>query len=249
MADSPNYGFNRSPRLSANHLAEYLCTRDASQRDAVIRKAKFPRKPQVIAYQQVTPGFRRVMSGSGGGDIAELDALAERLKTKARREEGYNKDEALRCVAAIGAFKETYAKGRWGKVEFGPSPQDVTVKIGGMPVNTRLEPPLTEPAPDGTTYAGGCVQFLASTPDSRKNIEDRRKYVAAIVHWALEQTSTNIEPLPRLCMSFDAFGREITKAPMSHERLRRAMTSSCQEAVEKWDRIAPPAGYDGPDWH
>ena len=99
----------------------------------MIRRAKFPRKPAVVAYQQVTPGFRRFMSG-GGGNMSDLNALAERLRTKARREEGYNRDEALRCVAAIEAFKETYAKTRWGKIEFGTGPQDVGFKIACVPI-------------------------------------------------------------------------------------------------------------------
>ena len=103
MNDAPNYSFYRKPRFSANHLAEYLCTRDAAQRDAVIRKAKFPRKPSVIAYQQVTPAIRAFLT-SNSRDLSQLNALAERLATKAQREEGYNRDEALRCGAAIDAF-------------------------------------------------------------------------------------------------------------------------------------------------
>jgi len=246
--DAPNYSFNRRPRFSANHLAEYLCTHDAGQRDAVIRKAKFPRKPSVIAYQQVTPAIRAFLS-SNSGDLKPLNALSDRLAAKAAREQGYNRDEALRCGAAIDAFKETYAASKWGKAQFVAGPQDVTMKVEGVAVNVRLDPPMIERAPDDQTYGGGCVIFLANSPEARKNIDDRRKYVAAIAHWALSSGSANLEPLPRLCVSFDVFGKEITRAPTAFSRLRKSMSDSCREAAAKWDAIEPPAGYDGPDWH
>lgn len=239
--------FYRRPRFSANHLAEYLCTRDASQRDAVIRRAKFPRKVSVAAYQQVVPAFRSFLTKPTGG-FAPLDALAERLTAKAGREEGYNREEALRCVNAIDAFKATYASAKWGKAQFLPGPQDITMKVEGVTVNTRLDPPLIERT-DEQAFGGGCILFMAASPEARKNIQDRRKYVAAIAHWSLEDGTANLEPLPRLCMSFDVFGNEITKAPTSYSRLRKTMGDSCREVAAKWDAIEPPPGYDGPDWH
>jgi hypothetical protein len=247
MDDTPNYSFYRNPRFSANHLAEYLCTRDANQRDAVIRKAKFPRKPSVIAYQQVSPGIRAFLT-KNSGDATDLDALAERLRAKAEREEGYNRDEALRCVAAIDAFKATWAKNKWGKVEFSPGPRDLVLKLEGVAVNIRLDPPISEKGSDERVFSGGCVILMASSPEARKNIEDRRKYVAALAHWGLEDSATNIEVLPKLCMSFDIFGNEVVRASSSHTRLRQTITASCREAASKWDAVEPPQGYDGPDW-
>lgn len=246
MDETPNYSFYRRPRFSANHLADYLCTRDASQRDAVIRKAKFPRKITVAAYQQVAPAFRSFLAKPAGG-FKPLDDLADRLKAKAAREEGWTRDEAIRCVNAIEAFKTAYAAKKWGKIEFLPGPQDVTMRVSNVTVNTRLDPPVLERT-GADSYAGGCVMFLASTPDARKDIEERRKYVAAIAHWALEDTSSNLEPLPRLCMSFDVFGNELVQAPNSFQRLRKTMTDACREVAAKWDQIEPPTGYDGPDW-
>lgn len=250
MDDTPNYGFYRKPRFSANHLADYLCTRDASQRDAVIRKAKFPRKAAVAAYQQVTPAFRSFLTNPGGG-FKPLDELIERLARKAQQatqpDESWTREEALRCIKAIEAFKVTYAARKWGKVQFLNGPRDVTMKVAGVSVNTRLDPPSMEQAGD-QTFSGGCVLFLANTPEGRKHIEERRKYVAAVTHWALEDTQTNLEPLARLCVSFDVFGNEVVRAPTAFQTLRRKMADSCREAAAKWDDIEPPAGYDGPDW-
>lgn len=248
MSDTPNYSFYRNPRFSANHLAEYLCTRDASQRDAVIRKAKFPRKPAVTAYRQVTPAIRTFLS-SNSRDMSALDALAHRLTLKAEREEGYNRAEALRCVAALEAFKATWLASRWTKVRFDAGPRDLVLKLEGVAINVRLDPPVSEEGQDGQIFSGGCVLLTANTPEARKNIEERKKYVAALVHWALEETSTNIEPLPRLCMSMDIFGGSVVRAPTALERLRRTIKSTCREAASKWAAIEPPSGYDGPDWH
>lgn len=245
MTDTPNYSFYMKPRFSANHLADYLCTQDAGQRDAVIRKAKFPRKIAVAAYQQVLPAFRSFLT-SGGANGSDLDALSERLKAKASREEGYAEAEALRCIAAVDAFRVTYAAGRLGKIEFLAGPQDVTMKVDEVTVNVRLDPPIVERVAGEVTFGGGCVMFLASSPDTRKSIGDRLKYVAATAHWALE--GGNLEPAPRICLAFDVFGNHVERAPTSFTRLRKRLTDACREAASKWDRIEPPSGYDGPDW-
>jgi hypothetical protein len=95
MDNFPNYSFHKHPRFSANHLAEYLCTTDAGQREAVIRKAKFPRKPSIAAYQQIAPSLRRFLA-SNTGDFGFFEEEIQRLNAKAEREDGYTRDEALR---------------------------------------------------------------------------------------------------------------------------------------------------------
>jgi hypothetical protein len=247
MSDTPHFGFYKHPRFSANHVAEYLCTLDAGQREAVIRKAKFPRKSAVVAYQQVTPVFRRFMTGNTS-DLSFFDEPIQRLEAKARREVGYPRDEALRCIAAIEAFKIAFAKVDLGNAEFVPGPRDVTFKVEGVSINVRLDPPIIERTADGSNFSGGCVMLLSSSPEARRNIESRRKNVAAIAHWALEKIDSNQEPAAKLCLSFDAFGGKIISAPQAVERLRKRVAAACREAGDSWHRVEPPAGYDGPAW-
>lgn len=190
----------------------------------------------------------RATLSSNTRDMGQLDALAQRMALKAEREEGYTRDEAIRCAAAIEAFKTTFAAAKLGKAQFGPGPRDVTMKLAGVTVNTRLDPPVFEQGADGRTFGGGCVMLFANSAETRKNIEDRRKYVAAITHWSLEHGETNVEILPRLCLSFDVFGKEVVKAPTSNTLLRKTVAASCREAASKWTGIEPPSGYDGPDW-
>ena len=245
--DNTNYRFYKDPRFSANQLAEYLCTTDPGQREGVIRRAKFPRKPNVIAYSQIIPSLRSYLT-SNIQDAQHFDSLLTRLRDKARREEGYNRDEALRCIAAIEAFLETAPKLKVGRAKFLAGPQDVMTEVEGVSINARLDPPMMETCDDGRLYSGGCMPFLANSPEARKNIDERRKIVSAIVYWVLDLTKTNTEPTPRLCLSFDTFGREITRAPDAKERLRKRMTAGCRETAARWDRIEPPVGYDGPNW-
>jgi len=247
MSDAPNFGFHRNPRFSANHLAEYLTTTNAKQREGVIRKAKFPRKVSVVAYSQALPAIGKFLA-SNSPDLSYFDDAIARLAAKELREDGYNKDEAKRCQAAIEAFKQTFPSVANRKYRFTAGPQDLAFKIADVRVNVRLDAPVVEEAKDGQLFSGGCVLVMASTPDACKNIEDRRKHVAALVHWALQDTSSQIEPLPRLCMSFDPFGGEVIKAPTATERLRNTMTASCREVASGWNSIEPPSGYDGPDW-
>ncbi len=213
----------------------------------MIRKAKFPRRASVVAYQQIASPLRRFLT-SNSGDLRYFDGIVDRLNDKARREVGYNRDEALRCIAAIEAFKATFSKAKLSKMTFLAGPSDIQMKVENVSINVRLDPPIVERRDDGRAFSGGCVMLLANSPDARKNIEERTKSVAAIAHWTLESDASNVEPLARLCMSFDAFGGRVVKAPSAIDRLRKRVAASCREAADSWDRVDPPAGYDGPDW-
>ena len=226
----------------------YLTTQNATQREAVIRKAKFPRKVSVIAYSQALPVIGKFLA-TNSNDPSYFDDVLARLAAKERREQGYNRDEAKRCQTAIQAFIDTYASSSARKCRFGVGPQDVAFNVSGVRVNVRLDAPILEEAQDGQAFSGGCVLLMASTDDARKNIDERKKHVAALVQWGLEESSSQFEPLPRLCMSIDPFGGDIVRAPKAIDRLRRSIASSYHEAASRWDDIEPPSGYDGPDWH
>ena len=246
MPDTPNYGFNRHPRFSANQLADYLAAGNANQRERIIRSAKFPKKVRVVAYRPAKRIICDFLAGNTG-DLSYLDDQIRRLDTRRRREpEGWMRDEMKRCIEAVREFRRTYSKRRLGRYHFGIGPVDLGMKLDGMRINTRLDVSVNDTARDGTVYSGGCILFLANTDAARRNIESRRSSVAALVHWCLE--GGNIEPLPRLCLSFDVFGEAVARAPQAIDRLRNSIESSCAEAVARWDRVQPPADYDGPNW-
>jgi hypothetical protein len=247
MSNSPNYGFYKNPRFSANHLADYLCTTDATQRERIVRDAKFPKKAQVVPYQRIIPLFRNFLH-NGNGDLSYFDRQRERLAAQAKREDGHTKSELLRCIKAIDAFVAAYANGKLDGLQFGPTHNDVIFKLCGVNINCRLSPPISYTSKNGSLHSGGCVLFLAGSAQSRKNIEERTKFVAATVHWALESVKANVEPLPRLCLSFDVFGENVIRAPTAFSRLRNRMEASCREVANGWDQITPPSGSDGPPW-
>lgn len=248
MSDRPNFKLHRNPRFSANQLADYMRAATASQRETVIRSAKFPRTSAVVAY---TP-MRRIVSDllpTAGGGIGQIDDHIDRLATRLRREpDGWMQDELKRNIEALQAFKEAYRTCRLSKVQFAPGPADLTMPIEGVRINVRLDARVIQTADDGSANSGGLALFVASGEASRKNLADRCKIVAAMIHWTLEHIGGNIEPLPKLCISFDVFGRTATKAPTSIDRLRANVHSSCREAARAWPDVEPPAGYDGPDW-
>ena len=120
------------------------------------------------------------------------------------------------------------------------------MSLEGVAINTRLAVSILETDKDGVTHNGGCVLFFAAS--ERRNLPERSKAVAATVYWQLGELKSNLEPLPRLCWSFDVFGSEIVKATDSYDRFRSRVKHSCREAAVRWDDVAPPADYDGPDW-
>lgn len=181
--------------------------------------------------------------------MSSLDGQIDGLATKLRREpDGWMQDELRRNIEALEAFKLAYKKCRLGRVTFSPGPADLTMNLGGVRLNTRLDARILESTDDGSGFGGGVVMYLAAGEQSRKNVDDRCKTVAALVHWSLQSNGGNIEPLAKLCMCFDVFGQAITKAPKATDRLRANIEASCREAAGTWASVAPPNGYDGPDW-
>lgn len=246
MADSPNYGYNRSPRFSFNHVAEYITAETAGQRESVIRAAKFPRKAQVVSYGSARRSIGEFL-GTNTRDLSRLNADRDRLETRLRREpEGWMKGELRRNIEAIEALKATFPRTK--KLQFVSGAVVAPMRLAGVLISARLDLGVTETSKDGVTYSGGCVLFIATTEAARKDLERRSKLVAAMIHWALQSAGGNTEPLERLCLSFDVFGGGLTKAPTAVDRLRTNVISSCGEAAARWPSVKPPAGYDGPDW-
>jgi hypothetical protein len=199
------------------------------------------------SHGQVLP-FHETYAWSSAIDGNDKRRVYAVLGKAASPDEGYERDEATRCLGAIGAFKTTFAQVKPGKITFQPGPSNVAMNVETVTINSRLDPPLTEQGRDGITRSRGLVLLLASSPDARRDIATRTKTVATIIHWALENAASNVHPHPRLCMSFDAFGQQVVRAPDSYANLRRRISASCREAVGSWDRVEPAAGYDGPDW-
>lgn len=227
-------------------MAAYLQTQTAPQREGVIRDAKFPRKPNVVSYSR----SRRILCdflSSNSGSLADLKDDIAHLETRWRREpDGWMKTEVRRNIDAIEAFKKCFTATRAKRYTFGP-PQDISFRLEGVLVHTRLDAIVTETDSTGLQYLGGCLLYIAASEAARKNMAERSKTAAAVIHWTL-QKNENVEPIERLCMSFDVFGGTITKAPKAVDRLRDQMTKSCREVSALWDDTEPPPGYDGPDW-
>jgi len=183
-------------------------------------------------------------------DASALNADIGRLETRLRREpDGWMKDELRRNISAIQAFQSSFPRIRPRRARFSAGPTDVAMRVEGVNINVRLDLEISERSRLDVTYSGGVVLFIANTDQARKNIEGRRRVVAALIHWVLQNNSDNIEPIERLCLSFDVFGQIATPAPTATERLRLNVRSSCLEAAAGWNGVEPPEGYDGPDWH
>ena len=248
MPNTPNYKLNRTPRFSVNHLTQYLVARNANQREKIIREAKFQKKVRVVSYAQSKRAMSDFLAGNTG-DLSYFDDHTRRFETRRRREpEGWMRDEMDRNIEAVAAFKTTFSRRRARRYQFAAGPSNRSIRFEGVSINVRLDALVTYTDDEDVTYSGGCVLFLARTDTVRSNVEERRKSVAAMVHWSLEIADENIEVLPRLCMSFDVFGQTIVKAPRATNRLRSQIRSACNEAAARWDHVTPPSGYDGPHW-
>jgi hypothetical protein len=248
MPTSQNFGFYRNPRFSANHISEYLTAEDARHREEVIRKAKFPQKPSVIPYSQAKRSIRDFIVRNTHA-MSTIDTEIARFTTiLSREEEGWMQGEWKRNIACLKMFSELFKTRRMNRFRFSQSTADLTLKLDSVAIHTRLDANIVETGKDGVERIGGCLVFTANTEQARRNIEARLKYIASLIHWTLQETDKNRQPLERLCISCDIFGGTLTPAPTAIDRLRTSIRSSCHEAAARWPSVAPPAAYDGPDW-
>lgn len=243
MANTPNYGFNRHPQLSVNHISDYLATSYATQRTKLICAAKFPKKVEVAAYTQIRRPLKAALT-KDQFDRDGLEFLVGRLEAKATTEAGYNKDEALRCAKAVKAFQETFNPKSFSRYRLSPATKTISKHVSGVKINVTLDAIVTE-SKDDMTHAGGIVLVYAFSSD-RANVKDRLSAASGLILWALE--GGQMPPLPRLCMAADLADRNIVKASESHERFRQRVLDSCSEVAARWASIEPPDDYDGPDW-
>ena len=248
MPATPNYKFYRHPRFSVNNMAQYLYSSNANQRESIIRDSKFQKKVPVVVYDPSKRAMRNFLA-TNTADLSYFNNDIRLLEARRRREpEGWMRDEMQRNIEALAAFKTTFSRGRARRYRFVAGPTDHLIRLEGVRINVRLDVSVTHTDDEDITYSGGCVLFVARTVQALRNIEARRKAVAAMIHWSLEIADTNIEVLPRLCMLFDVFDQAIIKAPRAIDRLRSQISSACNEAAARWDSIPPPPDYDGPAW-
>lgn len=246
MLKRPVYKFYATPRFSVNQFTDYMATTNASQRNKIIQRAKFPASKPITAYQFAKREIQGFLA-SGKGDFGYFDlSIAKLQHTIATDEE--RRDDARKDLKCIEAFIAMMKAKKLSKYDFLLKAADMALHpIPQVLINVRLDVSLTETAPNGQRHSGGIVLFTAATAESRKNIETRRRQVSQMVLWALEGRG-NLDPLPRLCMSLDVFGGELVKASESSSRFRGYAMDACGEAALKWASIEPPADYDGPPW-
>jgi hypothetical protein len=243
MAETPNYGFNPKPEFSVNHISEYLATDNAPQRTKIIRAAKFPKKVEISAYSQIRRPLQSALL-KPAFDPDGMQALADRLSIKARRETGYPRDEALRCEKAVRAFITTISPRSFARMQIGPPVAALSFRRAGVRLKVSLDASISAEV-DGAQFSGGIV-LIYSFSANRGEIRPRLNAVTSLILWALE--AGQMEPLPRLCMAADIAGSDVVKASSAHTRFRERVTESCHEISARWNGIKPPEDYDGPDW-
>ena len=244
MEETPNYGFNRNPEFTVNHISEYLATDTAPQRTKIIRAAKFPKKIEVAAYAQIRKALQAALPKADFGSPG-LALLADKMAARARLETGYARDEALRCEKAVRAFMATMKPRTFSKMQLSPSPSSISMRQAGVRLKVTMDASITCET-DGTVNSGGILLLYSFSAD-RSSVKNRLTAMTGLLLWALE--TGQMEPLPRLCMAADIAGGEIIRASTSHARFRQHVVDSCHEAAARWNLIEPPDDYDGPDWH
>lgn len=200
MIKSPVYKFYAKPRFSVNQFTDYMATTNASQRNRIIQKAKFPASKPVTAYQFAKREIQGFLA-SGKGDFKYFDLPIAKLEHTIETDEE-RRDDARKDLKCLEAFISMMKGKKLSKYNFLLKAADMALRaIPEVLINVRLDVSLTEAAANGQTNSGGIVLFTAATQESRKNIEARRRQVTQLILWSLE--GGNLEPLPRLCISLD----------------------------------------------
>ena len=150
-----------------------------------------------------------------------MELLADKMAGKARRETGYQRDEALRCEKAVRAFMATMRPRMFAKMKISSSPSTLSLKKWGVRLKVTMDASITLDDGD-TTNSGGIVMLYAFSAD-RGELKEHLAAITGLLLWALE--GGQMEPLPRLCMAADIAEGKIVKASASHTRFRQYVTN------------------------
>lgn len=220
----------RSPRVSANALAQYLSA-SASRREAILRAQKFPPEFKTTWYKEASEAIvKYLIDPERNVDIVvrAIDriqsAAADSQEGRRQRTNAEALDAFLRGGDDIVVDQLVAAHG----------PRAAAVLIEGVTISVRPEVSLVG------SYRGRCVRGgvrLYFSKSDRLTI-DAAASIAALIHRHLAQHgNADFVVSRRHCQVIDVFAGEVHAAPTAITRRMKEIEAACREIALHWPSI------------
>ena len=222
----------RTPRISANKLGEYMVA-TASRRRAIVKDQKRPPAIVVARYRQAD---EPVMEFFKKGDIDILHAAAGRLRSTAGATQWSQSDlqSTAEALEAVGRMKDVLLAPGLRFAE--PQSQPKKLTFGGVQVS--VQPDLLVFGEHAGRPAMGALKLHYIKNDESALTTKGAEYVATLLHqWTLQYGPGGHVAVPKLSRSVDVFRAATTQAPTSQTRRMADVHAACEEIAARWGSV------------
>lgn len=244
------YTYRPTPQLSANQLSDYL-TASPPRRKAIIVAAKFPKTSVVAQYEGARVGLVKFLNDGTRSFRHLTDAVDGQARRHSRADAtDWVKRDSRSSIEAIEAFQASYNK-------LGVTKLDCREVTGRQPlldnwqtkISVHLNLTVHRPTSGETDKVGGVILAFSKGEDKDRKRHDRLKTTANLIFLFCQRFLTHYgEADKKLCFAVDVFARKSVQPSGEYLRGMKQIEESCEEIADRWDAIAPPDDYDGPNW-
>lgn len=234
-------------QVSANQIAAYLLA-TPSGRKRIIQQARFPKHSIVAQYVKAREGLVNFLADDG----RKFSHMADAADYLAKREQragasDWLKRDSRQSIEALATFQRVY--NRLGVRTIGY--REVVGRLPALDewaarVSVDLDVTAHVPTPGGQDRIGGAILlFSRGEASSTRRIEQSKTIASLIMQFCVRFMSEQGDPDKKLCLAIDVFGGQ-SFGPQGVRKLDH-IRDACEEIASRWDDVAPPPDYDGPE--
>lgn len=207
--DKPKYRYRATPQLSANQMAEYLCSSTSStRRRTIIRDARFPKTSIVAQYDKAREGLVNFLD-DGTRSFRHLADATDYLEKREAKPDAttWIKRDSRSSIEAIAVFQRSYNKLAFPKLDCrivrGSHP---TIDTWPTKISVAMDFTIHKPVPGSKDRIGAAILLFSRGETSTSSRVERSKIIAGLIHVYSTKFMTSMgEPDPKLCFAVDVF--------------------------------------------
>jgi hypothetical protein len=243
-----NFKIYLDPRISANHLAQFIVS-DHTKQETIVRNAKRMSKICVANYQPARAAVARSHDGHGLS-VERLSAEADRMEI-VPLEKTFESDceklsaAALRKLIALAPMIDCP-----GVQIRRPARSFDHLMIENVRVSVQPEIVLSMAHLGATRFGGVLVNFSKNEALSKASGKYKAGDYVAFLVFQMLALHFGAEGGPRYakCFAVDVYREEIYSAPASHISMLKNVQAACRSIARQWDEEpgddenSPPGG-------
>jgi len=221
----------KTPRISANKLAEYL-TANSIRRKQIVKDAKYPAAFMVTRYKEARDIIRDFAANKY--TLADVDAFIEDFKAKPTSSE-FQENDRISSINALEKLKKIDLSLLSGlKLEPNDNYDDV-LKIAGVEVSVFPDIFITQ-VKGGKTTVGALKIHI--TKDNALN-EESQIIVGVLLYVYSEKFLSAVGSIAstKLCFSLDVFKERLQCCPPGYKNRFNRIEAACEEIALWWDTL------------